>query len=90
MDEHVRSAARLLLLTEDGRPIAHDVTDDEALASSSGRESRAMCGRVFRPAPLAAPIGARCPDCALLRPARPATHRSPAWWLFPFRTRGSR
>lgn len=51
---------RPLVVTESHRPVAHYVTDHEA----HGEIPQALCGRTFRPACLAAPLGAMCPDCA--------------------------
>jgi hypothetical protein len=52
-----------LLMTEHDRPVAHRVPDDQAAVVIEGADPRAVCGRVFRPASLTAPIGAPCPLC---------------------------
>jgi hypothetical protein len=54
-----------------GVPVAHEVTD-EAFAVGRG-EYEAVCGVVFVPAPLVAPLGRPCPEClSVLAAARPA------------------
>ena len=85
---------QLLLITEQHRAISHYVTDDEALGPLQGRDPRAICGRVFLPAGLTAPLGVRCPECiAAVTPAqlpRIDRRRQIAALLLRARARGRR
>lgn len=61
--------------------LEHRVTD-EALAARSANRYQALCGDVFIAAPLAAPPGQPCPNCAALvvtasHAAAPATQHQP-------------
>ncbi len=61
--------------------LEHRVTD-EALAARHANRYQALCGDVFIAAPLIAPPGRQCPDCAALlatasRAAAPAAPHQP-------------
>lgn len=83
---------RMVLVTEQDQPISHYVADDEAGAPLRGRDPRALCGQLFRPACLCAPLGALCSGCAAIvsTPRRPGPPRlgffrryGPTGWVWP-------
>jgi hypothetical protein len=58
--------------------LAHQVRDENVAASCTG-EYLALCGHHFLAAPLVAPIGRPCPQCAAVQPPPLATGRSHHW-----------
>ncbi len=78
------SGSDYVVVTEQ-RPasVAHLVPERQAAALQQGRKLHAMCGRVFHPAALAAPMGR---PCSLCEAALPST-RTP---IRPWRARGLR
>jgi hypothetical protein len=50
--------------------VAHYLPVDRGLELSAAGKARALCGRIFLPAPLTAPLGRPCPLCeTVLEPA---------------------
>lgn len=54
----------LTMVAEQGVvPVTHHLVSDRSVDLSEAGKARAVCGRVFLPAALAAPLGRPCPLC---------------------------
>lgn len=57
-------AVRATLTSEQGADqVAHYLLTDRGPGLTADGKAQAVCGRVFLPAPLAAPLGRPCPLC---------------------------
>jgi hypothetical protein len=65
-----------VLMGELSGTVTHRVGSDQVWAVSLGWSPRALCGHVFPPAALAAPLPPPCPACAALATRPPAARRA--------------